>query len=83
MVEEAQEAEIVSDEITCTKCAKTEERVAQPGQVLQPSQDYVCDACQDAHNENSGATAAEAARVAAEKAEAEGGLPEVEVEQGE
>lgn len=68
---EIEEAQVVSDEITCSICGNTEERVAEEGVVLQPSPDYVCENCQNAHNEASGATAAEAARLAAEQTDSD------------
>ena len=64
--ENVEEAEVVSDEITCTKCGTSEERVAEEGVTLQPSPDYICENCQNAHNETSGAVEAEKARRNAE-----------------
>jgi hypothetical protein len=71
--------DVQKDEIICKKCGVEHERVAPEGVVLQSSEDYICDDCQNAHNVDSGAVDAENERLAAEAEDAKDGVLDVEL----
>lgn len=42
--------EVTQDTIICSQCGTEVERIAQPGQTLQPTGVFVCDQCADDNN---------------------------------
>ena len=64
---EAVKETVEDDSITCNGCGTKVNREAPEGVQLQRTSNFVCENCQEKHNEDSGANKAEVERIAAEQ----------------